>query len=320
MILRICLCFALLLGLTACGELPEPFLGNPGATAQRLAKPPEPRLVVPPPAKALLDDQARQHFADDLARALQAEAVPAYAQKPQQTDWRLIITAESRPNAVVPVFTVVDPKGLDEGKTKGIPVPASAWAAAAPATLNAAAIDVAPKIALLLTRIKIAREEADPNSLYNRPAKVMVAQVTGAPGDGDIALTRQMRTRLGVLGPIVQDTAKGADFAVYGHVKVVPLPRHQERVEIQWVIKDAKGRDRGRVVQLNVIPAGSLDRYWGNVAVVVATEASGGVDDVIKQQTGREPMPGTQPAALHGQAAAPLVEGRRSGVGRPVRQ
>jgi hypothetical protein len=43
------------------------------------------------------------------------------------------------------------------------------------------------------------------------------------------------------------------------------------------------------VVQLNEIPAGTLDRYWGDVAVVVATEASGGVNDVIRRQTGHVP-------------------------------
>ena len=48
----------------------------------------------------------------------------------------------------------------------------------------------------------------------------------------------------------------------------------------------------GKVVQLNDIPAGSLDHYWADVAVVVATEAAGGVNDVINRQSGREPWRG----------------------------
>ena len=321
MTFRLCFCLALLLGLTACGDLPEPFLGNPGATARRLAQPPTPRLVVPPPGNALLGDAASQTLAADLARALQAQEVPAFAQAPQPADWRLVATADAHDGSVVPVFTVLDPKGANQGKADGMPVPAGAWADASPATLNAAAIEAAPKIARLLTSIETAREKADPNSLYNRPPKVMVAEVTGAPGDGDISLTRQLRTRLGVLGPMVQTTAKGADFTVQGQVRIVPLPRRQERVEIQWIIKDAQGRERGRVVQLNVIPAGTLDHYWGDVAVVVATEASGGINDLLKQQTGREPMGGQpQPAALHGQAGGRLLEGQGSGVEKPVRQ
>jgi hypothetical protein len=38
-----------------------------------------------------------------------------------------------------------------------------------------------------------------------------------------------------------------------------------------------------------VIPSGTLDRYWGDVAVVVATEASNGVNDVILRQSGHDP-------------------------------
>ena len=320
MILRLSLCLALLLGLAGCGDLPEPFLGNPGATARRLAQPPTPRLVVPPPGDALLSDEASRGLADDLARALQAQAVPAFAQSPQKTDWRLIAKAQTRGGSVVPVFTVLDPSGKTQGDAEGPAIPEAAWAAAAPATLNRVAAESAPKIASLLSSIQIAREKADPNSLYNRAAKVMVADVTGAPGDGDISLTKQMRTRLGLLGPVVQTTADGADFTVRGQVRMVPIPGHQQRVEIQWLIKDAKGDDLGRVVQLNEIPAGTLDHYWGDVAVVVATEAAGGVEDVIKKQLAEPAKPGVQPVAVRGQPGGPLLEGRGSGVEQPVRQ
>ena len=53
--------------------------------------------------------------------------------------------------------------------------------------------------------------------------------------------------------------------------------------------RTAAGDERGRVVQLNEIPAGTLDHYWGDVAVVVATEASNGVNDVILRQAGHDP-------------------------------
>jgi hypothetical protein len=53
-------------------------------------------------------------------------------------------------------------------------------------------------------------------------------------------------------------------------------------------VKNATGDERGRVVQLNEIPAGSLDRFWGDVAVVVAAEAAAGINDVVNRQSGRE--------------------------------
>ncbi len=319
MILRLSLCLTLLLGLAACGDLPEPFLGNPGATARRLARPPTPRLAVPPPGNAMLPDAASDGLADALARALQAQEVPAVAKSAQASDWRLVTTANSQGGTVVPVFTVLDPKGADRGKTEGTPVPAHDWATATPALLDRVATEAAPKIASLLTGIEIAREKADPNSLYNRPAKVLVAEVTGAPGDGDVSLTNQMRRRLALLGPVVQTTEKGADFTVRGQVKVVPIAGRQERVEIQWIITDAKGNERGRVVQLNEIPAGTLAHYWGDVAVVVATEASGGVNDVLKKQEQIVPD-APRPVAVRGQGDDRLLEGRRSGVEKPVRQ
>jgi hypothetical protein len=315
-----------LLALVGCGDLPEPFLGNPGATARILARPPTPRLTVPPPGNALLPDAASQALAADLAQALQAQEVPAVAAKAGSTEWRLIATAAQRDTMVVPEFTVLDPQGKDRGKTEGAAVPVATWASATPDTLQQSANEAAPKIAVLLTNIETAREMADPTSLYNRRAKVMVADVTGAPGDGDDSLTRQMRTRLALLGPEVQTAPVGADYTVRGQVKAVPIAGNQQRIEIQWLIRNAAGEDLGKVVQLNEIPAGTLDHYWGDVAVVVATEASGGVNDVIKRQTQpdtkSQPAPGqqssTQNAAVRGQAGSPAVEGQRSGV-EPVR-
>jgi hypothetical protein len=323
-----------LLALVGCGDLPEPFLGNPGATARILAQPPTPRLAVPPAGNALLSDGGSQTLATDLTRALQAQEVPAVPGVAGRTEWHLVATASQRGATVVPLFTVVDPQGKDRGKTEGAAVPTPAWAAADPATLQQTAADAAPKIAALLTSIETAREIADPNSLYNRRAKVMVADVTGAPGDGDTSLTQQMRTHLALLGPTVQTTPAGADFTVRGQVRAVPIPDNKQRIEVQWIIKNAAGQDLGRVVQLNEIPAGTLDHFWGDVAVVVATEASGGVNDVIKRQTQPDTavqpaqaqqaqqaagqQPAVQNATVRGQSGTPALEGQRSGV-QPVR-
>ena len=39
-------------------------------------------------------------------------------------------------------------------------------------------------------------------------------------------------------------------------------------------------------MQLNEVPPGTLDKFWGDVALVVAQEAAGGVKDVILNQAG----------------------------------
>lgn len=283
-------CLVLLaLCLSACGDLPEPFLGNPGATARRLAQPLTPLLAVPPGTDTLLTDAASRELASQIATQLQATEVPAMVRAPEKTDWRLITRAERDGDGVRPMFTVIDPQGKEEGSAEGERVPLQAWAAADPTLLHQVAAEAAPRIGAVLTSIQVARNKADPGSLYNRAAKVDVADVTGAPGDGDQTLTQQMRARLATLGPVVLTTPTGADFVVQGEVKVVPIPKGQERVEIQWIVRTGSGDERGRVVQLNEIPAGTLDRYWGDVAVVVATEASGGVNDVIRRQSGHDP-------------------------------
>jgi hypothetical protein len=290
--LALLLCFTL----TACGDLPEPFIGNPGANARRLAQPLTPLLAVPPGSDTLLPDAANQELAKQIATELQATEVPALVRTPEKTDWRLITRAERDGDQVRPLFSVRDPQGKEEGTAEGEAVPLQTWANANQALLHQIAAEAAPRIGAVLTSIRIAHDKADPRSLYNRAAKVEVTDVTGAPGDGDASLTQQMRARLAVLGPVVLTTPTGADFVVQGQVKVVPIPRQQERVEIQWIVKTPSGDERGRVVQLNEIPAGTLDHYWGDVAVVVATEASNGVNDVIKRQSGHDPDEAKQPA------------------------
>jgi hypothetical protein len=285
------------LALAGCGGLPRPFEGNPGRTAALLAQPPPARLAVPPPGGADLTDEGAKAFAADLAASLGDLEVPAVAGPAQKGDWQLVSTAELHDAMVVPMFEVDDPDGVSQGVAQGAPVSAAAWAGADRATLRQAAANAAPSLASLLGRIDAARRQSDPNSLVNRPARVLVKEVTGAPGDGDAQLTRQMRLQLPQLGQMVQDTESGADFVVTGHVVVVPVQDNKDRVEIQWVVTDPGGTERGHIVQLNEVPRGTLSGLWGDVALVVAQEAAGGVHDVVLQQSGRTQA--TRAAAAH---------------------
>ncbi len=274
--------------LAGCGDLPQPFLGRPGATAMRLSQPPPSRLDIPLPADSLLTDSAAKAWSSELADALVAQELPAFAiASARKADWRLVLTAELKGGMVVPTYTVMNPQGVPQGASQGQPVPASEWAAGQPATFKAAAESEAPKVVALLGGIEARRQMSDPHSLLNRPPVLYLKAVTGAPGDGNAALTRLMATQLPHMGDVVQDTPKGADFTVTGEVKTAPGAGKTTRVEIQWVVTDEHGQERGRVVQLNEVKAGSLDQYWGEVAEVVADEASGGVRDVVVQAVGR---------------------------------
>jgi hypothetical protein len=284
MVPRLILLFALALLPAACGDLPEPFIGHPGAAAQRLAVPvTPPMLAVLPPNDALLGAQAGDDFADLLALSLQNQEVPTLARKPQKTDWRLAVSAQRRGDLVVPHYAILDPSGHEQGAIDGGSLSADGWTKGAPGTLGAAAQDAAPKILALMLSIRRTRDRANPNSVVNRAAKLFVPIVTGAPGDGNTALTRLIRADLAQIGPLIQLTPEGADFTVTGKVIVTPLPKGQQQVEIAWTVTWPNGNVVGKVSQLNAVPTGSLDTYWGDVAGAVAQEASGGINAVVER-------------------------------------
>ncbi len=274
--------------LAACGDLPQPFAGRPGANALRLATPPPARLVVPLPSNALLGNAEAAKLAHDTAAALVANEVPAYAQAPVPGDWQLSVTAEMQAGRVQPHFTVIDAAGHSKGDVTGDPQPPEAWAAGDPAVLHAAAASAAPQIVNLLRSVDAAAKQSDPNSLYNRPARIYLAGVTGARGDGNRSLMIQMRSKLPDTGDVVVAKAAGADFIVRGIVKTTDLPSKQQQVEIHWIVTDPSGKEAGDVAQGHDIEHGSLDHYWGDVANAVAAEAAGGVHEVITNWSGRK--------------------------------
>jgi hypothetical protein len=164
--------------------------------------------------------------------------------------------------------------------------------------------------------IRRTRDRANPNSLANRAAKLFGPIVTGAPGDGDTALTRMIRADLADFGPLVQLTPEGADFIVTGKVTVSPLPKDQQQVEIAWTVTWPSGKVVGKVSQLNSVPAGSLDQYWGDVAGAVAQEASGGINAVVERFIdSNKTAPGD--ATVPQQAGAPGQPPRATNPGTP---
>lgn len=282
-----------LLALAACGDLPQPFLGRPGLTALRLAQPPPSRLAIPLPKAALLPDDAAKIWTSALADALVAQELPANAAPAGRGDWSLALTADVQNGAVIPTYTVLNPAGVAQGASQGPPVSAAAWSEGLPATLKAAAETEAPKIVAMLGGIEARRQMSDPTSLLNRPPVLFFRGVTGAPGDGNTSLARQMTARLPGLGDVVQDNSKGADFSFVGQVVTAPGANQTTRVEIQWIVTNARGDETGRVLQINEVKPGSLDSYWGEVAVVVANEAAGGVHEIVVNASGRGSSPAT---------------------------
>ncbi len=273
--------------LSSCGDLPRPFAGNPGRAALALAVPPPPRLIVPAPTSGLLPAPDAQVWSQAVTNALVSAEIPAFAMAVHAGDWQLRLSASLDGSQVTPKFTLIDPKGRVKGDVTGSPVQAAAWAQAAPLLFQQSAAQAAPQIVGLLRAVDASLKQSDPNSLYNRPARIFFTGVMGAPGDGNVALARGMRARLPETGDQIVDRAASADFLLRGTVKVTDEPGGQQQVEIHWLVSDPAGHLAGDVAQGHDVGKGTLDHYWGDIAAAVTEEAAGGVHEVITNYSGR---------------------------------
>ncbi len=268
--------------LAGCGTLPQPFHGNPGPEAARLAVPPPPVLYVPPPTGALLGDDTAPVFAQDLAAALANYDVPSVAGAPPKHNWRLRVTAALTGDEIVPAYEVLGPDGKSYGKMKTAPVPAQGWAEGGPPVLAGIAKRDAPALAQLMTRVNATIQQSNPQSLANRTPRIFVGTVAGAPGDGNTSLPADLARALPSPDlQVVTDRSK-ADFTVAGTVKSSPAPQGQIQVELDWVVRDTNNRIVGQVTQIHALNPGDVQPYWGDVAAAATQEAAGGIQTVVE--------------------------------------
>lgn len=293
------LALAIPLMLAGCGTLPQPFLGKPGAVGAKLAVPPPPVLIVPPPEDAMLGNRGARLYAKDIAAALVKQDVPSIARPARPYDWQLDATASINGQMVTPRFKVVGPNKKVYGRSSGTEIPASAWANGDSAVLKAAAEDAAPALAKQLSVINASIQQSNPLSLENRPARVFLRGVTGAPGDGDHALALDVKRDLPKLGIVIVDKAADADFLVGGAVSVKPNGKSTgtDTVELEWTVKTRNGQFIGKVSQLHDLQPSEMTPYWGDVAAAAAQQAALGLKQVITNGTPKPPSKQTTKSA-----------------------
>ncbi len=298
----------MLLLLAGCGDLGQPFRGRPGRNAAWLAIPLAVRLAVPPPPQALLGEVEARRLAQAVTEGLQARDVPAIAvDTPLPLDWRLEITADNLGTTVRPRFTLVNADGVRQGVLDGTPVPLQAWAEPTPPVLAGVATQAVPGITQLLLSVQAARASATPGAISAGPPRIRFLPVTGAPGDGAQVLAARMREFMSNLGFVVQEAAEGAEYGLTAVVRVEASPNaNQQLVDLQWVVTRRDGIELGRVVQVEEVGRGRLDRFWGDVAYVAAEQASGGVQTIIRNATTpTTPEPNPPPATPRNAATPP---------------
>lgn len=261
--------------MAACQPLPQPF--QPDRKGVTAATDP---LLQPGPSFSLLVTPVRglgangQKMADDVAQALQDREIPASSHSASKASY--VLTGEARdagPGRSQIVWTVVDPRGVTFRQLSQ-PIGASA---AALAEARVALTSLAVAAAVLIE--PALQEDA---SLQRGPPKVRVATVAGAPGDGDQALPAALAAVL-VHRKIAQIDPNAADaYAVSARINLTEGPRNGQTIEIQWVVSDAQGKEIGTVGQKNVVPKGSLDGKWGDIAFAAAEGAAEGLSRILE--------------------------------------
>jgi len=288
--------FLPLLALCGCIDMPHPFQQRDKATRDLALHPPPARLSVPVPQNVGLTDTGAHIWAEDLTHELLNQSVPAIVQNPRKGDWWLKMTTETQAGRVTPVYSVMTPEGTVRGVWRGAMLPQADWQKGADPVLGLLSQEAAPHVADALTGIQADVMAHDKSSLKNRAARVWFKGVSGAPGDGNVALARSFVAAFRDPQDQVQDNGNKADFTVACTVKMSPGPtgqgqNPQQHIEIVWRVTAADGKEAGAATQLHDIPAHSLDHDWGDVADAAATEAADGVRQIIGRYSGRDNTP-----------------------------
>jgi hypothetical protein len=138
------------------------------------------------------------------------------------------------------------------------------------------------------------------------PAEVpraSVAQVTGAPGDGNTALTKALVALLPLKGIKVADKKEKPAWRIEGKVKVEAKSPAEDLVTLRWRVLDAVGKELGTISQQNAVPHRRLDAKWGEIAAFAAEAAAEGISQLIHSFTPTAPAT----AAVAPQPTAPVT-------------
>jgi hypothetical protein len=110
---------------------------------------------------------------------------------------------------------------------------------------------------------------------------VAVPSVQGAAGQGNTELTQAMRQVLRDAGWPVVNAPSASSLTIRGKVKTRRAGA-VETVELAWVVTTPDGKTLGDISQANDVPAGSLDKGWGENARFATEAAATGIFKLIQ--------------------------------------
>ncbi len=113
----------------------------------------------------------------------------------------------------------------------------------------------------------------------------VVPAVTGAPGDGRTSLTAAIQRELQGKGIAIAEKATPTTYRVEGSVTLGAAKDGKQPIQIEWLVRDPKGKKLGTVSQKNEIPQGSLDGAWDKTAEQAASAAAQGIVKLLPKTT-----------------------------------
>jgi len=225
-----------------------------------------------------------------IAAALAEAGLPATAgQRTAQTRYLLgevgVTQITSLSDLVVLSWQVYGPGGsLLARRAQEIELPHGRWRAGDPEALRRVGLEAAPLLAALAAGPEeVAARDEGPVAVAGERPRIVVLGVTGAPGDGNRSLARAVASVLTQRGFLVVDDLEPGGFAVDAAIERESAGDDLEKIDLAWQVAGDDGERLGQVEQSNVIPAGSLDGAWGDVAAVVAVGAVDGIVELLRK-------------------------------------
>ena len=164
------------------------------------------------------------------------------------------------------------------GGTRAMTCAARRPRGAGAASAGAAASDAAPTATA--TPPPPARPVAAPKA-----NGVVVAPVSGAPGDGTRSLTTALKKRLYAGGVKLANGTTANVYMVKGTVSLADASGGKQSIRIDWQVLDPSGKKLGTVSQQNTIPKGSLNGPWGAIADAAAGAAANGIIKLLPKSS-----------------------------------
>ena len=299
----------MLVSLTACAKSVEHLLIPKLVPSVEVAKVTEVRVEqvtgpALPMAKLLSDSVVEGLREQEVVATVADDEISLYVLKGRsEANW----TDSRVPFVMLIYWTLTDITGTQIGTyTQGVRGARWKWEYGDPRIIRAVGRGAAKPIAAM-----ISKEETPSLPVLLMGAGMLVNPVVGAPGDGNPALTKAIKTALGALDVLITEDRRQAKVQLSGTVAVQPLANGMERIGIVWRVTTPDGFEVGRASQENTVPSGSLNGVWGIEADRVASAAVSGIERILGiGRGGGRITPGTGGAPPPTPSNLPTVPGR----------